>query len=135
MRQLQVLGVVAFGGVLGAQARYGIELALPSGAGMPWATLIVNAAGCLLIGALMTVLLELTAPHRLARPFLGVGVLGGFTTFSGYAVGVQALLVDGRPAVAAAFWVVMPVVALASVWAGARLTRMVVTRRGEGGQP
>jgi fluoride exporter len=38
------------------------------------------------MGALMVVLLELTSPHRLLRPCLCVGVLGGYTTYSTFAV-------------------------------------------------
>jgi fluoride exporter len=128
-----VLASVAAGGVVGAEARYGIELLLPADGGIPWATFTVNAVGCLLIGALMVVVLELTAPHRLLRPFLGIGVLGGFTTFSGYAVGAQVLLVDGRPLLALAFLAAMPVVAIGFAWLGARGTRTITTRGYGGG--
>ena len=84
---------VAVGGVAGAEARYGVGLALPHhGTGFPWSTVLVNASGCLLIGALMVLLLEITSPHRLARPFLGVGVLGGYTTFSTFAVDADRLI-------------------------------------------
>jgi fluoride exporter len=125
--------MIALGGALGAQARYGVEQALPYDGGVPWGTLLVNATGCLLIGVLMVVLLELTAPHRLLRPLLGIGLLGGFTTFSGYAVAVQMLLVDGRPGIAVAYLAATPVIALAFAWVGARFTRMVMTRRKGGG--
>ena len=74
---LAVLGAIALGGIAGAEARYGLSVALPHTAvGWPWATLITNASGCLLIGALMVVLTEMPRPHPLARPLLGVGVLG-----------------------------------------------------------
>jgi len=69
----------------------------------PWSTLIVNATGCLLIGALMVLLLELTSPHRLARPFLGVGLLGGYTTFSTFAVDADRLVEEHRPLIALAY--------------------------------
>ncbi|WP_261988702.1 fluoride efflux transporter FluC, partial [Streptomyces sp. wa22] len=52
----------------------------------PWAVFAVNVTGCALIGVLMVLLAERgTVTHPLVRPFLGVGVLGGFTTFSTYA--------------------------------------------------
>lgn len=125
----QVLAVIALGGALGAQARYGMEHVLPYDGGIPWGTFAVNALGCLLIGVLMATLLELTAPHRLLRPLVGVGLLGGFTTYSGYAVGIRMLLDDGRPGLALVYLAVTPVVAVACVWSGVRITRIVMNRR------
>ncbi|GAA4678250.1 fluoride efflux transporter FluC [Phytohabitans rumicis] len=105
-----VLAAVAAGGALGAAARYGVGLAWPHFL----ATLVVNVTGCLLIGALA----ELSPPHRLARPFLGTGVLGGYTTFSTYAVETRTLLADGRPWTAAAYVVGTLIAALAAVQLG-----------------
>jgi fluoride ion exporter CrcB/FEX len=68
----------------------------------PWSTLLVNASGCVLIGVLMVLVTEVTEPHRLVRPFLAVGFLGGFTTFSTFGLDVQSLLLAGRPAAATA---------------------------------
>jgi CrcB protein len=133
-KHVDVLGVIALGGVLGAEARYGIERLLPHEGGVPWATLAVNVLGCLLIGILMVVLLELTAPHRLTRPFLGIGLLGGFTTFSAYAVETQQLLDDGRPQLALAYLAATPVLAIAFTWAGTATARTVISRR-RGGHP
>jgi CrcB protein len=132
-RNAEVLGVIAAGGVIGAEARYGLTLLIQSG-DVPWATLIANAAGCLLIGVLMVVLLELTAPHRLVRPFLGIGVLGGFTTFSTYAVETRVLLDDGHVALALGYLAATPVVALLFAYAGTAFARSVISRR-RGGRP
>ena len=78
-----VLGAIAVGGVVGAEARYGLGVLLPHRADeWPWATLLTNVSGCLLIGVLMVVIVERIRPHPLVRPLLGVGVLGGYTTFS-----------------------------------------------------
>ena len=82
-----VLPTIAVGGMLGASARHGLELAWLLRAGeFPWATFVTNLGGCALIGLLMVYVVELGAGHPLLRPFVGVGVLGGFTTFSTYAV-------------------------------------------------
>ena len=62
---------------------------------------------------------------RLARPFLGVGVLGGFTTFSTYAVDAQQLLVGQRPGTALAYLGGTVVAALAGVSLGVTGTRAV----------
>jgi CrcB protein len=83
----------ALGGVLGALARWGVGLALPA-TGWPWATLAVNLSGCLLIGVLLAVLLARFPKHPWLRPLLAVGVLGGYTTYSTFAVDVVRL-VDG----------------------------------------
>jgi CrcB protein len=132
---LDVLGVIAAGGVVGAEARYGVGLALPHGVGgWPWATLLINVSGCLLIGVLMVAITELVAPHRLVRPFLGVGVLGGYTTFSTYTVDVLSLAEAGRPGPALAYFVLTPVVALLACAAGAGATRLAagqIDRRAE----
>lgn len=119
-----VVGAVAAGGVLGAEARFGLGIALPHGAGgWPWSTLLINVSGCLLIGVLMVTIMELTSPHRLIRPFLGVGVLGGYTTFSTYSVEFLQLLDTGRAGAALAYLVLTPLATLAAVWAGAAATR------------
>jgi len=116
-RQWDLLLAVAAGGVLGAEARYGLELIVTHRSDQfPWSTVIVNASGCLLIGMLMVVLLELTSPHRLARPFLGVGVLGGYTTYSTFAVDVQGLLRAHRPAIALAYVAVTVIACGMAVW-------------------
>ncbi|MGH4024025.1 MAG: fluoride efflux transporter CrcB [Pseudonocardiaceae bacterium] len=121
-----MVGAVAAGGVLGAEARFGLAVALPHGAGgWPWSTLLINVSGCLLIGVLMVTITELTSPHRLIRPFLGVGVLGGYTTFSTYSVEFLQLLGADRAGPALAYLVVTPLAALAAVWAGAAATRAV----------
>jgi CrcB protein len=99
-----VLVAIALGGAVGAAARYGAGLALPVEPGsFPWATLLVNASGCLAIGVLLVLVAEGVAAHPLARPFLGVGALGGYTTFSTYAVEADALLRAGERATALAY--------------------------------
>jgi CrcB protein len=91
-----VLAVISLGGGLGALARYGLAQLLPTRPGhFPWATFFTNVLGCFLIGVLMVLITEVWSAHRLVRPFLGVGVLGGFTTFSTYAVEVRGLLQPG----------------------------------------
>jgi CrcB protein len=135
-----VLAAVSLGGVLGAEARYGMSVALPhEPAQLPVSTWLVNTSGCLLIGVLMTVVTELSAPHRLVRPFLGVGVLGGYTTFSTATVEVQQLTLHGRPALALGYLVGTVVAALVAVTAGTVGTRALgrfwVRRRAGRGAP
>lgn len=127
--QGRVLAAVAAGGVVGASARYGISLLWPAAPGaFPWATFWINASGCALIGVLMVLISEggRTAPHPLVRPFAGVGVLGGFTTFSTYAVDFAHLLDVGKAGTALAYAGLTVVAALGAVWATATATRLVV---------
>ncbi|MEU1548590.1 CrcB family protein [Nocardia sp. NPDC005745] len=96
--------VVALGGALGALARYGLAQGLPGRPGhFPLATFVTNVAGCFAIGVLMVAVTEIWTVHRLLRPFLGVGVLGGFTTFSTYANEVRGLLRPDTIVVAAGY--------------------------------
>ncbi|MGW2841664.1 fluoride efflux transporter CrcB [Streptomyces sp. NPDC001493] len=129
-REAAVLGVVAAGGVIGTLARYAATLAWPTAVGaFPWTIFLVNAVGCALIGVLMVLTVERSVVERpLVRPFLGVGVLGGFTTFSTYAADVSKLLARQEVATAMAYAAGTVVVALAGVWAGAAVTRACVDR-------
>lgn len=122
-RQWDLVVATSIGGAFGAAARYEIGLAVRHGSGQfPWSTVVINVTGCLLIGVLMVVLLELTSPHRLVRPFLGVGVLGGYTTFSTFAVDVQGLVLDHRPLVALGYVVTTVVLCATAVWLSTALT-------------
>ncbi|MFJ7327186.1 CrcB family protein [Streptomyces cyaneofuscatus] len=128
--QARVLGAVAAGGALGAVARYGALVVWPvAGGGFPWTVFVVNVSGCAVIGALMVLTVERgRVTHPLVRPFLGVGVLGGFTTFSTYAADVSGLLVRQELLTAVAYMAATVVAALAAVWAGAVLTRRLLDR-------
>ena len=95
--------LAALGGVLGALARWALAEALPSPGGWPWATLLVNVTGCLLLGALLARLALRSPAPPWVQPFLGAGVLGGYTTYSTFAVEVVDLVDDGALGVAAGY--------------------------------
>ncbi|HEY8371848.1 MAG TPA: fluoride efflux transporter CrcB [Pseudonocardiaceae bacterium] len=123
-RTATTVAVVALGGALGALARHGIALALPTApAAVPVATLLTNVTGCLLIGVLTVLVTEVRPTHPLVRPFLGTGVLGGFTTFSSYAVETERLLAAGRTDAALLYLVGTPVLGLLAAVAGTALAR------------
>lgn len=125
----EVLAAVALGGTAGGCARYGVGLAWPAAAGgVPWSTLAINTSGCLLIGVLMAVVAARPV-HRLARPFLGVGLLGGYTTFSTYTVDARVLLAAGRPAAALGYLAGTAAAALLAVHVGTVVTRAIMGRR------
>jgi CrcB protein len=123
----RVLIAISVGGATGALARSAVAEALPHDPGrFPWSTFCANVAGCFLIGVLMVVVVERWSHRPLARPFLGTGVLGGFTTFSTYAVDTRGLLAAGQPALAASYLVGTLVVGLLAVVVGLRLTGRVL---------
>jgi fluoride exporter len=126
-RHGSVLVTIAFGGGFGALARYWLTQALPPRHDQfPWATFFTNVLGCLLIGMLTVLITERWTVHRLTRPFLGIGVLGGFTTFSTYAVETRALLQPGTVGVAFTYLAGTFVCAMLAVVAGVSATRTVL---------
>lgn len=125
-RRWDVALVVAAGGAIGGSARFGLNVLAPrDGVGFPWATLLENCLGALLLGALVVVLVELRPSGRYARPFLGVGVLGGFTTFSTFTNEIHELLRLGRGPLALAYVAATLSVGLAASWVGLMGTRRV----------
>jgi fluoride exporter len=124
-RSWDLLLIIAAGGAAGSVARWAVARALPTAdGGFPWATFAVNVAGGLALGALMVLVVDLWRPHRFVRPFLGVGALGGFTTFSTYVLDVRDLVGD-HPATALAYTAGTLAVGLAAVWAGIGVGRVV----------
>ena len=96
MTALQLLAIGA-GGFAGAVARQGLSQLIHRvlGAGFPYGTLGVNALGCFLLGVFVALAEEgrVASPH--ARPFLAIGLLGAFTTFSAFGLETLELLREG----------------------------------------
>ena len=114
--------VIAVGGALGALGRWGVAEALPHAAGTwSWATLWTNLSGALLLGLLMAFVLTIWSHTRYLRPLLGVGVLGGFTTFSTAELDTRGLLAAGHPGEALAYVGVSVALGLLAVLAGLAL--------------
>ncbi|MDK3255227.1 fluoride efflux transporter CrcB [Blastococcus capsensis] len=116
--------LASLGGALGALGRWGLAEALPpSPTGWPWATLLVNLTGCLLLGALLAALAARSPEPPWVRPFLGIGVLGGYTTYSTFAVEVVRLAEDGSSLAAAGYVLASVVGGIAAVVLGASAIR------------
>ena len=111
-RPLVDIAVVAAGGAIGSLARWGLT-AVPS----PWATLVANVTGCFVLGLVSSWFLA----HRpMVRRFAGIGVLGGYTTFSTHLLDARGLA--GDHVLAAAAYVVGTLVAcLAAAAVGLRI--------------
>ena len=120
MSPLYITLAVAAGGALGATGRYWIGV-LASGMGSAWpvGTFTVNVVGSALIGFVVAHAGHL--PH--AHAFLVTGLLGGFTTYSAFALDTVHLAEAGRPILAALYVGATIVVCLASALAGVALGR------------
>ena len=114
--------VVALGGALGSLARWRVGLALAAApGGTPWGTLVVNVAGSLFLGL---VLASWPAERPgLWRLFLGVGVCGGFTTFSTFSAELVQLAARGHVVRAAGYAAASLALGVAAVAAGLALGR------------
>jgi CrcB protein len=125
-----VVLAVTLGGVAGALARYGADVMWTTSPGtFPWTTIAVNVVGCGLIGILIVIVAEVVRGHRLVRPFLGTGLLGGFTTFSTYTVDSQRLFQTGHEGMAVLNISVTLVAAISAVAGTTVLTRRATVGR------
>jgi len=114
-----LLPAIALGGVVGASLRHLLEVWWPPSAGqLPAATLITNLVGALVMGAVMVVVGRYGDRYPLLRPYVGVGVLGGFTTMSTFAVGTATLAGGGHVGVAIAYGVLTMAGAVAAAGLG-----------------
>jgi fluoride exporter len=125
-----LLTAVAVGGVLGSLGRCAVSLAVPHEPGaFAWSTLLVNVTGSLAMGVLVVWVLSMDRPHPWLRPFLGVGVLGGWTTFSSFALDVHTMVRAGHGLLAAAYLLGSLVVGLVAVGLGVGLGERAFGRR------
>jgi CrcB protein len=113
---------VAAGGALGAVGRYVVitRIGAWTGTAFPYGTLVVNAAGSFLLGAAVA----MTAGPMMSENgllFLGVGVLGGFTTFSTFALDVVYLAGRHARRAAAVYVAASVVLSIAAFAAGLAL--------------
>jgi CrcB protein len=128
-----ILSVIAAGGALGSLGRWSLGEALARpGSGFPWATFVENLSGGFALGLLMVLVLDVWPPSRYVRPFFGVGVLGGYTTFSTYLLDTRELVAADRLPVAVVYLFGTLAAGLVAVWSGILLARLLAdpgTRR------
>ena len=120
----RVLLAIFAGGFCGAIARAQVTDALPYEAGhWPWPTLLVNVAGALLLGYVITRVEDDREPFAHAGRLLGTGFCGALTTFSAMQLELLQMLDDDRVALAAAYALVSLAAGLTAVALATRLTR------------
>lgn len=117
--------LVMLGGALGSGARYltGRYMLDAFGPDFPYGTLTVNWVGGLLMGLLAGVLAR-TGGTEGWRLFIGVGILGGFTTFSSFSLDTITLIERGQMTAALGYIALSLLGSLAALWAGLSLTRI-----------
>lgn len=129
LRRADVWLAIFAGGCLGGLARYATVRAWPVGQGsFPWPTLAVNLTGALILAVLL-VLAGRLWQSRYARPLLGTGFCGAFTTFSAVVVDSDRLLAGGAPGTALGYLAASFGGGLVVAFAGVVLARAVLDRR------
>jgi fluoride exporter len=118
--------LVAIGAAIGGVARYliGGWLASLLGADFPWGTVFVNITGAFAIGVVL-VLVQGGALPAGARPFVAVGILGGYTTFSTYSYETLELITDSNYGVAVINVFVQLILGFIGVYLGVVLGRLI----------
>lgn len=113
--------LVAIGGAAGAVARYGVGLGAARWLGLafPWGTLAVNVVGGLAMGVLAA---RVGPEQETLRLALGVGVLGGFTTFSAFSLETVKLM-EHQPGLAMLYVAASVVLSVGACWLGLSLGR------------
>ena len=125
--QVVIVGALAVGGSIGAVSRYAISLALPTVTGrFPWGTFVINVSGSFVLGFLLIMLIEQFPQGRLARPVIGTGFIGAYTTFSTCMVESVELVRAGDSETALAYLGTSLVVGLAAVFIGMTVARVVL---------
>jgi CrcB protein len=116
------LGFVALGGALGSAARAVISGLIPAGR-LPWATILINVLGSLLIGWLIARMTPVTEENLRGYSFWVFGICGGFTTFSAFSWQTFELLQKGAWGTAVANIFLSVALCLLATWAGWRIAR------------
>lgn len=121
---------VAGGGALGAWLRYLVTVWTQN---LPWpepfamrfpvGTFLVNVTGCLIVGLLAGLFYDRLGSASTLRAFLLIGVLGGYTTFSTFALESVRLLQAGDWSLAALNVIGSPALGLLGAWLGLQLAQ------------
>ncbi len=125
---MTALLAVAAGGAIGAAGRW---LAMGAfgqwfGPGFPWGTLAVNTVGSFAMGALVEAAMHGWSPGPELRAALAAGVLGGFTTFSTFALDAVSLAERGAVLAAGGYVVASVVLSVAGLIGGIGAVRQLL---------
>ena len=127
---LAATGLVALGGAAGAVLRYQTGRALTgllgpaTVASFPWATLVVNIVGSLAMGLLAGWLARHGAASETWQLLIGVGLLGGFTTFSAFSLEMMLLIERGQATTAFAYALISVLAGVTALYIGLIVMRV-----------
>lgn len=109
--------LVGLGGAIGAMLRHGTNMVTLRAFGphFPWGTLCVNLFGSLAMGMLVALMVARGGSQEL-RLLLGVGVLGGFTTFSAFSLDVFNMIERGSIGIALAYVLASVIGGIGALW-------------------
>ena len=116
--------LVMAGGAVGAALRFQLSRMVPTSAGgWPWPTFAANVAGGLAMGVLAAWVLRQGDAGEPMRLLLGVGLLGGFTTFSAFSLEMAMIVERGQMMLAGSYALASVLLALIALFAGLALGR------------
>jgi fluoride exporter len=118
------IGLVVAGGTIGTLLRYVLAQVVPSWGGIPVAIFLINVTGAFLLGWLLEALVRGGPDHgrrRSLRLFAGTGILGGYTTYSTFAVDTDGLLLGAQFGASALYGLATVLVGAAASVAGIAL--------------
>lgn len=117
--------IVFLGGGIGAAIRHGVNVNVARllGTGFPYATLLINITGSLIMGLAAAYLAFKGDASQHWRLFLTTGILGGYTTFSAFSLDVALLYERGEVGLAALYVALSVAVSIAGLFAGLAIVR------------
>jgi fluoride exporter len=119
--------LVMTGGAMGAALRFGLSRLVPlASSGWPWPTFLANIMGGVAMGLLAAWLLRAGAAGENIRLLLGVGLLGGFTTFSAFSLEMARMIERGALGLALGYALASVTLALLGLFAGMALMRAAI---------
>lgn len=125
---MKMVLMAAMGGAIGAAGRYlvGVGAVRLLGTGFPWSTLIVNVAGCLIMGLLIEAIALRYSISNEMRTFLATGILGGFTTFSAFSLDFAVLMERKAQGLAMIYLGASVGFSVLALFAGLAIARMLI---------
>ena len=126
---MRMLLLVCVGGAIGAGLRFLIShwFAARGSTLFPWATLVINVSGSVLMGVVAGAVTARTSLSPELRIFLATGILGGYTTFSAFSLELWQLADRGEPAAAALYLAASVILSVAGLVAGLAAARWMLS--------